>query len=252
MRLCADEQHPAVDQEGRNAVDARRDGGRSRRVDDATEVPFGERILDSGRRDTNFGGELANHVDVADLRGFLPIGDHHAVVIGGPKPLNPGLFANFKRQTRIGDGLGRRVVAEAIRREEFTQPILERVAKARTERRPRNSLPRVLGMQLVREPIDLGTKLVLKPRRAFDRDVAVRSDEVAEDCDVSAVCHACRVPAVTASALLVDLFDELGESNRRSAHGAHRFHVVHALRTDQSDRAELAVRDAVVCRDERE
>ena len=183
MWLGAQQEKLAVENKGGNGIDAcllrLGRGG----VDTTGVAPVGERGGGFLAVEPGFGHEVEQRVRVADVPGFRPVRVHKPRVHVVVEPLFARELRQLERLPRIGDDVRWRVVGEARGLHHVARPFVHVLRIATAKLLPRDSLGRVLGMKVEREPFEGRSVLPLEPRGPLQGHRAERSDVVAPDPD---------------------------------------------------------------------
>ncbi len=135
------------------------------------------------RRTTSTYTSVVN-VRVAEVLRLGPVGVHQPVVEPLVQVLRAGMFRQAERSHRVRDDIRIRVVLEPVLLEERARARHPVGPVAGDELLARDSLRRVLGVQVERQPLDGRAEALLHPPGQHLADAAERSDVVRPDDDL--------------------------------------------------------------------
>ena len=135
----------------------------------------------SGSLETELRGERVKNVGIADVQRLLPVGLHESVVRHGVLPLCPCELGEAECCVRVRHDVGRRIVDQAVAVEPALEVLVEGNAVPLQQLGARDTLRRVLGVQIEGQPLDHGVEPTLEPLSRPLADAAKRSDVVRPD-----------------------------------------------------------------------
>ena len=156
VRLGPGDEEPAVDHEGRDAADPEPEGARGR----GAHLIAPARLRERGRRllpvEPDGLGCIEQHPLLEQIPALGPVVAEQAVVQGLGPPVRPGVGGQRQRARRVRDARGQIGLREPGLRDQVPDRVLELLAVAALELLARDSLRRVLGVEVEGPDLDLG------------------------------------------------------------------------------------------------